>query len=93
MAAGGKRLLAPLTIPGRNALAGYVLPILIKVWILLDWQVGWTGKSQSIAASLLEMARSSFGPVGGGWTYTLGYVFAVWLGLAWMARRGIIWKL
>lgn len=70
-----------------------MLPILIKVWILLDWQVGWTGKSQSIAASLLEMARSSFGPVGGGWTYTLGYVFAVWLGLAWMARRGIIWKL
>ena len=90
---GGKRLLAPLTIPGRNALAGYVLPILIKVWILLDWQVGWTGKSQSIAAALLEMARSSFGPVGGGWTYTLGYIFAVWLGLAWMARRGIIWKL
>lgn len=90
---GGAKLLAPLTIPGRNALAGYVLPILIKVWILLDWQVQWTGKSQSIAASLLDLAKGAFGPVGGGWTYTLGYILAAWLGLAWMARRGMIWKL
>lgn len=89
----GRRLLAPLTIPGRNALAGYVLPILIKVWILLDWQVHWTGKNESIAASLLDLARGAFGAIGGGWTYTLGYVLAVWLGLAWMARRGLIWKL
>ncbi|WP_261665127.1 heparan-alpha-glucosaminide N-acetyltransferase domain-containing protein [Deinococcus sp. Marseille-Q6407] len=90
---GGAALLAPLTIPGRNALAGYVLPILIKVWILLDWQVTWTGKTESVAASLLELARASFGPAGGGWAYTLSYVLAVWLGLAWMARRGMIWKL
>lgn len=90
---GGAKLLAPLTIPGRNALAGYVLPILIKVWILLDWQVTWTGKTQSIAASLLELTRNAFGPLGGGWTYTLGYILAAWLGLAWMARRGMIWKL
>ncbi|GAA5500359.1 hypothetical protein Dxin01_00079 [Deinococcus xinjiangensis] len=89
----GNRLLAPLTIPGRNALAGYVLPILIKVWILLDWQVTWTGKSQSIAASLLSLAKGAFGPIGGGWTYTLGYILAVWLGLRWMARRDMIWKL
>lgn len=91
--ASGAKILAPLTIPGRNALAGYVLPILLKMWILLDWNVTWTGKSQSIAASLLELSRNAFGPVGGGWTYTLGYVFAVWLGLAWMARKGLIWKL
>ncbi len=88
----GARLLAPLTIPGRNALAGYVLPILIKVWILLDWQVTWTGKSQSVAASLLSLSRDALGVVGGGWTYTLAYILAVWLGLAWMARRGLIWK-
>ncbi len=89
----GTKLLAPLTIPGRNALAGYVIPILLKVWILNVWQVHWTGKNASIAASLLELARRAFGAVGGGWTYTLGYVLAVWLGLAWMARRGLIWKL
>lgn len=89
----GARLLAPLTIPGRNALAGYVLPILIKVWILLDWRVTWAGKPESIAASLLDLAKNAFGPVGGGWTYTLGYILAAWLGLAWMARKGLIWKL
>lgn len=89
----GAKVLAPLTIPGRNALAGYVLPILLKVWILLDWQVNWAGKSESMAASLLDLARNAFGAVGGGWTYTLGYILAVWLGLAWMARRGLIWKL
>lgn len=90
---GGAALLAPLTIPGRNALAGYVAPILVKVWILLDWQVTWTGHRQSIAAALLDSARSAFGPSGGGWVYTLGYVLAAWLGLAWMARRNLIWKL
>lgn len=89
----GRRALEPLTIPGRNSLAGYVLPILIKMWILLDWQVNWAGKRESIAASLLDLARQHFGAVAGGWTYTLGYVLAVWLGLAWMARRGMIWKL
>ncbi|CAM3675187.1 DUF5009 domain-containing protein [Deinococcus saxicola] len=89
----GARLLAPLTIPGRNALAGYMLPILIKFWILLVWQVNWTGKSQSVIASLLELSRTHLGGFAGGLVYTLGYVLAVWLGLAWMARRGLIWKL
>ncbi|AIZ45340.1 hypothetical protein QR90_09890 [Deinococcus radiopugnans] len=89
----GCRLLAPLTIPGRNALAGYMLPILIKFWILLQWQVNWTGRSQSMLASLLELSRTHLGGFAGGLVYTLGYVLAVWLGLAWLARRGLIWKL
>ena len=89
----GARLLAPLTIPGRNALAGYVLPILFKVWVLSDWQVAWTGKSESMMNALIELSRRAFGVVGGGWVYTLGYLLTVWLGLAWMARRGLIWKL
>ncbi|GGR79628.1 heparan-alpha-glucosaminide N-acetyltransferase domain-containing protein [Deinococcus sedimenti] len=89
----GAALLHPLTIPGRNALAGYVLPILIKVWILQDWTVAWTGRAQPIGAALLTLAQRHLGAVGGGWTYTLGYVAAVWLGLAWMARRDLILKL
>ncbi|GHF49276.1 putative acyltransferase [Deinococcus metalli] len=90
---GGSALLAPLTIPGRNALAGYVLPIVIKVWILQDWVVGWAGKAMPMGAALLTVARDHLGALAGGWTYTLGYVLAVWLGLAWMARRGLILKL
>jgi len=89
----GAALLAPLTIPGRNALAGYVLPILIKIWILQDWRVTWAGSAQPMGAALLTLAQRHLGAVGGGWTYTLGYVAAVWLGLAWMARRDLILKL
>ena len=89
----GQRLLTPLTIPGRNSLLAYVAPVLIKVWILMDWNVDWAGKSMSIRDALLALARSSFGPWGGGWLYTLGYILAVWLGLAYLARRGWTWKL
>lgn len=92
-APGGARLLTPLTIPGRNALAGYVLPILVKVWVLLDWQVTWTGQPRPMLTALQALSRGALGPLAGGWLYTLGYVLAVWLGLAWMARRGLIWKL
>lgn len=89
----GAKLLSPLTVPGRNALAAYVLPILIKVWILQEWTVTWTGQNTTMQQALLKLAQGSFGPWWGGWTYTLGYLLAVWLGLAWMARRGLIWKL
>lgn len=90
---GGAAVLSPLTIPGRNALAGYVLPIVIKVWILQDWVVGWAGRAMPMGTALLTLARTHLGALAGGWTYTLGYVLAVWLGLAWMARRGLILKL
>ena len=89
----GQRLLTPLTIPGRNSLLAYVAPILIKVWILMDWNVDWAGRSMPIQGTLLALTRSSFGPWGGGWLYTLGYIGAVWLGLAYLARRGWTWKL
>ena len=46
-----------------------------------------------MGAALLTLAQRHLGAVGGGWTYTLGYVAAVWLGLAWMARRDLILKL
>lgn len=89
----GSKMLSPLTIPGRNALAAYVLPILIKVWILQEWVVTWTGPNTTLQQALLKLAQGSFGPWWGGWTYTLGYLLSVWLGLAWMAWRGLIWKL
>lgn len=89
----GARWLAPLTLLGRNALAAYVLPILFKVWVLLDWRVDWAGKLQPMRDALLTLARTHLGLWWGGWAYTLGYVLAAWLVLAWMTRRGLIWKL
>jgi predicted acyltransferase len=89
----GQRLLAPLTIPGRNALFAYVAPILVKIWILMDWNVNWAGTPQPIQGALLALARSHFGAWYGGWLYTLGDILAIWLGLAYLARRGWTWKL
>ncbi len=78
----GHCLLSPLTIPGRNALAGYVLPIVIKVWVLQVWSVTWTGEETSMQRALLGLAQQGLGPWWGGWLYTLGYVLAAWLALA-----------
>ena len=68
-------------------------PILIKVWVLMDWNVDWAGRAMPIRDALLALARSHFGVWNGGWLYTLGYILAVWLGLAYLARRGWTWKL
>ncbi|WP_189090999.1 heparan-alpha-glucosaminide N-acetyltransferase domain-containing protein [Deinococcus ruber] len=87
------RWLTPLTIPGRNALFAYVAPILIKTYVLLDWNVTWAGGSMPMGRALLTLARDHLGLWGGGWLYTLGYILAVWLGLAYLARRGWLWKL
>jgi predicted acyltransferase len=89
----GSRLLAPLIIPGRNALFAYVTPILIKVLVLMTVTVHWTGTPQSVQNALLTLARDQFGNWYGGWAYTLGYIALVWLGLAYLARRGWTWKL
>ncbi|EYB67211.1 hypothetical protein DEIPH_ctg047orf0013 [Deinococcus phoenicis] len=89
----GARLLTPLTVVGRNALAAYTLPILFKVWVLLDWRVDWAGKLRPMGTALLTLARTHLGLWWGGWAYTLGFVFAAWLLMSWMARRNLIWKL
>ena len=89
----GRRLLAPFTWPGRNALFAYVAPILFKTWVLQDWQVGWSGKALSIQDSLLALWRGHLGSVAGGWLYTLAFIALWWAVSGEMARRKLIWKL
>ncbi|ADV66725.1 heparan-alpha-glucosaminide N-acetyltransferase domain-containing protein [Deinococcus maricopensis] len=91
---GGRgRSLTPLVAAGRNALLAYVAPILVKTWVLQGWQVRWTGRDASMQDALLGLARGHLGLWWGGWLYTLGYVGAVWVGLWWLYRRGVTWKL
>lgn len=78
------RVLAPLTIAGRNSLFAYVFPIAAKLTVL-----AWLGALPALLAAL----QHAFGAVGGGWVYSLGYVGVVWLVLWALARRGYIWKL
>lgn len=78
------RLLAPLTIAGRNSLFAYVFPIAFKLTVL-----SWLGA----LPALLAWLQQTLGGVAGGWVYSLGYVGAVWLVLWLLWRRNYIWKL
>lgn len=78
----------PLVVYGSNAIAAYVGPILIKVYILRVWT--WSmpsGMRETLDQALLHTATAHYGPVRGGWVFTLGYLFAVWLVLLELRRR------
>ena len=78
----------PLVVYGSNAIAAYVGPILIKVYILRVWT--WkmpNGTRENLEQALLHTATMHYGLYRGGWVYTLGYLFIVWLALAELRRR------
>ncbi len=78
----------PLIVYGSNAIAAYVGPILIKVFILRVWT--WPtpgGARETLEQALLHTATAHYGPYRGGWVYTLGYLFVVWLALLELRRR------
>ena len=78
----------PLLVYGSNAIAAYVGPILIKVFLLRVWT--WPmpgGTRETLEQAWLHLAVAHYGPVGGGWAYTLGYLFVVWLALLELRRR------
>jgi len=80
----------PLVVYGSNAIAAYVGPILTKVFILRVWT--WPmpgGAREPLEQALLHAATMHYGPYRGGWVYTLGYLFAVWLALLELRRRKI----
>jgi predicted acyltransferase len=77
----------PLVVFGANAITAYVLPILVKVLILQVWQM--PGTDQTVAAWMVSTSKGVWGPVLGGWLYTLGYVAAWWLVLWGLFRKGL----
>ena len=83
-----KWLVFPLVVYGSNAIAAYVGPILIKVYILRVWT--WKmpdGTRQTLDQALLHTATLHYGPYRGGWAYTAGYLAVVWLVLLELRRR------
>jgi predicted acyltransferase len=76
----------PLVVAGRNATVAYVAPILVKVLILQ--QVRWPGSESTIEQGLQDAAYGSFGRVGGGWVYTVGYLVVWWVVLYGLHRKG-----
>ena len=64
-------------------------PILVKTLILQSWQVGAAGHKVSIEQWMLSGAKAHFGPISGGWLYTLGYIAVCWLILWQLYRRRV----
>jgi len=77
----------PLAVFGSNALAAYIVPILIKLWILQVWIVPYAGAKLTVQDAWLRALTDRYGQVGGGWVYTIEYIAAAWLILAFMRWR------
>jgi predicted acyltransferase len=69
-----------LLVFGSNPMVAYVLPILIKLWVLQVWTVaGADGKPVNLQDGFLQWSVEQFGRVPGGWFYTVAYVAFWWL--------------
>ena len=84
------KIAAPLNVFGANPLVAYAGPILVKTLVL---QVVKLGDGRTIQQAWLAAMVAKFGPVGGGWAYTLGYIALTWAVLAWMRARNITLKM
>ncbi len=83
----------PLRVMGKNALAAYVGPILLKAQVLQQWT--WpsqSGPDLVLQEAFLTWSRGRWGAVAGGWVWTFGYMAVCWVAIWWMNRRGIYWR-
>lgn len=87
----GKRAWAfPLVVFGTNAILAYVLPILVKLYILQTWQ--WPmadGTMVSIQRAMIHALKLHAGSVTGAWLYTAGYILVWWLVLLQFYRKKV----
>ena len=80
----------PLVVMGMNAITAYVLPILVKVFILQEWK--WRmpdGSLLPLQQAFVHYCTDHAGRIAGGWLYTLVYILFWWLVLFQMYRKKI----
>lgn len=80
----------PLVVYGSNAIVAYVLPIMVKVFVLWEWH--WTchnGSTLSIQTAFLRFFTMHTGKIAGGWLYTISYLAFWWLILLWLHHKRI----
>lgn len=88
--AGWRAIGYPMAVFGSNAIFAYVVPILVKVYILQSWTWSATdGSPLPLQQAYLQSLRTELGMVAGGWLYTLSYVLFWWLVLAYLHRKRI----
>ncbi len=83
----------PLAVFGANPIAGYVAPILVKIWVLQDWMMKMPdGSRLSMDRYLLHQSISTFGRIAGGWAYTACYIGIWWGVLAILYKKHLFLK-
>lgn len=80
----------PLIVLGMNAIFIYVVPILVKIYILSTWQ--WKlpdGSHLTLGVYFMHVWFEALGRVAGGWAYTISYIVFWWLIAVWMYFKKI----
>ncbi len=83
-----------LVVPGTNAILAYVLPIIVKVYVLQIWT--WKmpdGSTVNLQQALMNFFFQKWGRLEGGWLYTLVYIFIWWLVFLAFYRKKIFWRI
>lgn len=82
----------PLVVMGMNALAAFVAPILVNIYILDGW--GWqtAGGFVTVRQVVLRFCTDHAGAGPGGLVYTAGYLACWWLVLFAMYRRRVFFR-
>ena len=83
----------PFVVYGSNALLAYIAPILVKVYVLQNWQMRLPdGQVGSVQDWLMAILAKAFGRDNGAWAYTALYILAWWLVLLQLHRKRLFFK-
>ena len=91
--AGLRRWAFPLVVFGMNAITVYVLSILVRLHVFLEWNTTLAdGTDVNLWTASLRWFESTMGVPTGGMVMIALYIAAWWLVMFWMYRRNIFWR-
>ena len=90
---GLRRWAFPLVVLGMNAIAVYVMSILVRLHVLLEWNTTLTdGTDVNLWTGMLRWFEGNMGIPAGGMVFVALYIIAWWFVMFWMYRRQIFWR-
>jgi predicted acyltransferase len=87
-----QKLAFPLVVLGANAIAAYVLPILLKIMVLQVWVIHTPKGNLALQEAFMGWLKLKYGLIDGGWAYTATYIGVWWIVLAAMYRKRVFLK-
>lgn len=84
----------PFVVFGMNAIAAYVVSIMVRIHTIQEWQVTLAdGSMVNLRQALFNRLTDAFGILAGSWIYTTGYILFWWCVMFWMYHKKIFWKI